>query len=269
MKTEKNLFLVASLILGTAFVPSRVDAQVVLGSDNASALAYSAGWTNGTDGFITGEGAFGQWFLGGEAGPNSGFQITSVTTLGTPNTALNSSGVSFGMFGVGGSAADAYRFLDPAGLGAGQTFSLQIAVNFRNGFKGIDLRGDSFGDPTIFNFNIGGDDYVVNNAATGNGSIGNTYSDDTIFTLAFTQIDLTGGSWSITRSGGVSDFDTGTYTGLARSFKLYVGGTDNLDGQNYLFVNNLETVPEPSTYALLALSALGMAGYAARRRTRK
>jgi hypothetical protein len=33
--------------------------------------------------------------------------------------------------------------------------------------------------------------------------------------------------------------------------------------------NAFTTVPEPTTYALLALGALGMAGYAARRRARK
>lgn len=264
-KPPRYIANVFGTVLAMAF-SLNANAAVDLGTDNASASAYSAGWTNGSDGFITGEGAFGQWFLGGASAPNSGFVISNVTTLGTPSTALNSSGVSFGMFASTNapSYVNAYRFLDPSGLGSGQTFSIQMAVNFRNGNKGFDLRGDTVGDPTIFNFNIGSDDYVVNNAATGNGSIGSSYSDDTLFTLAFTQVDLTGGTWSITRSGGVSDFNTGTYSGVARSFKLYVGGTDNLDGQNYLFVNNLETVPEPSTYALLV--GAGLAGWLYRRR---
>ena len=34
-------------------------------------------------------------------------------------------------------------------------------------------------------------------------------------------------------------------------------------------LNSYQVVPEPSTYALLALSAMGLAGYVARRRTRK
>jgi len=259
----------AFIVLVSALGISSATGQVIAGTDNASASAYSAGWTNGSDGFITGEGAFGQWFLVGASAPNSGFVISNVTTLGTTNTALNSAGVSFGMFASTNAPGyvDAYRFLDPNGLGAGQTFSIQLAVNFRNGNKGFDLRGNTSGDPTIFNLNIGGDNYVVNNAASGNGSIGSTYSDNTLFTLLFTQTDLAGGTWSITRAGGVSDFDTGTYSGVARSFKLYAGGTDNLDGQNYLFVNNLQTVPEPSTYALLI--GAGLAGWLNRRRLRR
>jgi hypothetical protein len=260
--------IIVSLAIATLTMASNphANAQVLLGTDNASAAAYTAGWTNGSDGFITGEGAFGQWFLSSTPPTGSGYVIENVTTLGTSNTALNSSGVSFGMYAPG-AYLDAFRYLDPNGLAVGQTFSIQMAVNFRSGFKGFDLRGAGAGDPTIFNFNIGGDDYVVGSAATGNGSIGNSYSSDTLFTLLFTQTSGTGGTWDITRSGGVSSFSTGTYDGIARSFKLYVGGTDP-GGENYLFVNNLETIPEPSTYALLALSALCLAGYAARRRRR-
>ena len=42
---------------------------------------------------------------------------------------------------------------------------------------------------------------------------------------------------------------------------------DNNGGNNY--VATFTTVPEPSTYALLAMSALGLAGYVARRRARQ
>jgi len=50
------------------------------------------------------------------------------------------------------------------------------------------------------------------------------------------------------------DFDTGTYTGVASSFKLYVGQT--LTGNaNRLVANNLSIVPEP---AVGLLSILGL-----------
>jgi hypothetical protein len=42
--------------------------------------------------------------------------------------------------------------------------------------------------------------------------------------------------------------------------------TSSTTGDSGLGLNSYQVVPEPSTYALLALSALGLAGYAARRR---
>lgn len=253
-------FLLPLLLFFALAVGTTLRADALLGTDNASAAAYSGGWTTGTDGFITGEGAYGQWFLAGANSTASGFQISSVASLGGGSSALNTNGVSFGMFGNVGNQADAYRFIDPSGLSIGQTFSIQLAVNWRNGYKGFDLRGNTAGDPTIFNFNVGGDDYRVSNAASGNGSIGNAYSNNSVFTLAFTQNSLAGGNWSITRSGGVSNFVTGTYSGVARSFKLYVGGTDG-NAQDFLFVNNLATVPEPSVVGLAGMAALGFAGW--------
>lgn len=45
--------------------------------------------------------------------------------------------------------------------------------------------------------------------------------------------------------------------------------TSSTTGDSGLGLNSYQVVPEPSTVALLALSALGVAGYAARRRARK
>lgn len=234
------------------------------GTDNASATAYNSGWTDGTDGSITGPGAYGQWFLNADTADII-HEIASVSSLSANPPSLDTSGESFRMVGQNGQEATAFRFIDPAGLDIGQTFSIELAVNFRNGFKGIDLRGTA--DETIFNFNIGGDDYVVNNATTGNGSIGDTYSDNTLFTLGFEQTSALGGNWTIARSGGVSDFDSGTYTGLARSIKLYVGSTDGTNADAF-FANSLSTVPEPSSVAV-GFAVLGLAATAYTRRKKK
>jgi hypothetical protein len=158
---------------------------------------------------------------------------------------INTAGRSWGMFGqsggTGSGQSDAYGFLkDGAGnnadLGVGQTLSLDIAVNYRNGYKGVAMRDAS--NAELFTFNIGGDDHVVSNAATGNGSIGNDYSSNTVFRIALTQTSGSGGTWTITRSGGVSDFDTGTYSGVVSNFKLYIGQTEG-GSENDLYVNNL------------------------------
>lgn len=241
-------------LLGVLLVSTAAQAALI-GADNAAATAYDDGWDNLDDGTAGGDAdAFGQWFLGGDGIHSIG---DSTQLSGGSGGDINSSGESFRLQSIDGSYADAFRFLDPAGLTIGQTFSIDLAVNFRGGFKGIDLRSADAGDPTIFNFNIGGDDYNVDQAATGNGSIGNAFSNNTVFHLEFAQTSAAGGTWSITRSGGVADFDTGTYTGVARSIKLYIGGQGNAP-EDDLYVNNLEIVPEPASILLISFAGMAM-----------
>jgi hypothetical protein len=243
----------AGLALAMAAWPTLVSASLVLGVDNASASAYADGWTSGDNGAISGS-AFGDWTLSSDAGTAgfAGFFIGDSTFLNPGNTGanINASGASFGLFANqdGGAFATASRnFSSP--LSIGDTFSLDVAVNFRNGNKGFNLFD---GGTQIFNFNVGSDDYVVNDAATGLGSIGNAYDANTAFTLSFTQSSLVGGTWQIVRSGGLTDLDSGTYNGLASGFSLYNSGTDGGD-QNNFFANNMSitAVPEPSSFAMV------------------
>ncbi len=247
-------------ILGLLVIPNICSASLA-GTDNASATAYSDGWATGDNGFITGSGAFGAWTLtpsnpiGGFAGVFIGDSRNLAS--GLTGADINSSGVSFGMYANGNQPVqlDALRsFSSP--LSVGQTFSIDLAVNYRNGIKGIDLRNDGT-NATIFNFNVANDDYVVQNAATGNGSIGNSYSSNTAFNLSFTQTSATAGTWQITRSGGVSDSDTGTYTGLAASFKLYVGNTGG-GAESDLYANNLSLSAVPETNQVIALALVSL-----------
>ncbi len=67
---------------------------------------------------------------------------------------------------------------------------------------------------------------------------------------------LTGGTWTIVRSGGLSGTQSSTstygYAGIAAGIKVYDGAT--VDGgipQDDLFFNNLAIVPEPSSVALV------------------
>jgi hypothetical protein len=237
-----------------------------VGTDNANDAAYNSGWTNGTDGGTPA--TFGAWTL--SPNPNNataGFFIGDSTTLSSMNTGgnINTNGKSFGLFGHdAGGNADATRAFDSP-LTAGQTFSLDIAVNFRNGAKGFDLLA---GTSSIFNLNVANDAYTVNNATTGNGDLfGDAYSSNTVFHLALSQTSAAGGSWTVTRSGGLTGTASGTYTGDASGFHLYDSMTTGGGAaEDNLFANNLSVVPEPTTLSLLAGPALLGAWFYLRRR---
>jgi len=244
-----------------------------LGFDNASNPNYSPAsnttplhsWIN--TGNVSGN-AFGGWYY--EANGNWAIGTGSQNSLGGANTALDTGGKSFVMrawntTSVSGSGtntvngfAKATRYIDPAGLDAGQSFSFSMAVNFRNGFKGVDLFDDN--DNKIFNFNIGGDDYSVFSPGSSGTpfSIGNTYSPNTFFNLNFNQTSAAGGTWVIERLGGSPDSDTGSYSGVLRKLSLYIGETGFDAGENDLVFNNLTVIPEPTAFSLLAV-ALGTA----------
>ena len=225
-------------------------------ADNASAAAYTNGWgTNAPewslDGtvFVQGNNSgFGGWSL--LAGPAADVRIESVVSLGG-GTSLNSNGKSFrlsgGWYDTGNKDTNnnsiwvqgyshATRYLDPSGLSVGQTLSFEIAVNYRNGAKGVDLFDTN--NQNIFNFNVGGDDYRVNNVPTGSGSVGNSYSSDSVFSFLFAQTNSTGGTWKVTRSGGITSVTEGTYTGVIRKVDWYAGGTEN-NNPDALFFNSL------------------------------
>ena len=138
--------------------------------DNASASAYAGGWNSSfpawsLDGTVGQGGGFGGWNL--SANPNANLRIESVSSLGG-GTLLDTAGKSFRLSGgfyspnndtnFEGAYANAVRYLDPNGLSAGQSFSFQMAVNWRNGAKGVHL--DDTAGVKVFNFNIGGDNYV-------------------------------------------------------------------------------------------------------------
>jgi hypothetical protein len=223
------------------------------GSDNAS--NYGGGWTNGSNGGT----GFAPWAFtnndGGGSAPFAGYFLGD-STAGSGD--INTSGVSFGIYAnPNGAFADADRNFDSA-LSVGQTFSLQLAVNFRNGDKGFNLYDT--GASEVFNFDVGGNMYKINGTDTGL-----AYDSASVFNLSFTQTSLAGGTFSVSR--GVDVF-TGAYTGDAMGFRLYNSNTDSGDAANNLYANNLSIVPEPATlsFLLTGSSLLGAFVFIRRRR---
>lgn len=258
MKAWSVAALVAALgMLGIAGTAN----AATIGTDNASASAYDDSFDNGDDGFITGDAALGAW-VESQSGNAGKFIGDSTNLAGGSGADINAAGESFGLysFNSDGSFINMSRSFDSP-LSVGQTFSLDLAVNFRSGLKGFHLTDSSA--TKLFSFTIGdlgnGDDHTVENAATGNGSIGNAYSSDTAFHLAMTQTSAGGGTWSITRSGGISDFDTGTYSGVAERFEVFHFSGPGGSEQD-MYVNNLSIVPEPSAIVMLTGIAMGLLG---------
>jgi hypothetical protein len=258
MKAKLFIAVLALSFTGTGI--HSISAQVALDDDDGSRAIYSDGISNFENGSTTGAGTgFGGWVFGGNVA-GSDFVIDSGVYNG------GSAGIGTQAFVLRDSSGDGlytdvFRFLDGGDLGVGQTFSVDLDVNFRAGFKGLRVR-DTDDSTSIFRFEVGnpgsGDDYIVYDSLTGNGSIGNAYSNDSIFSISLTQTSLTGGDWEITRSGGISDFDTGTYSGQVSSFQFYTDGAGSTAEQALIF-NNLAVVPEPSSLTLILAAAAGLA----------
>jgi hypothetical protein len=195
-------------------------------------------------------GTFDAWDLtnNNNGGSNSAGYFLGSSTAGTGD--INTNGVAFGIYAnPSGAYADALRnFTVPLTLG--QTFSIQVGVNFRNGEKGFSLENNG---SEIFNFNVGdvgnGDDYTVNNV-----SLGLPYEGAAIFSLSLTQTTLTSGTWTILLDGSSFANNTGMYNGIGTGIKLYVSGTEAANNPaDNLYFNSLAitNIPEPSSFALL------------------
>ena len=143
-----RLVFFASLVLALCF-SGQLSTAAVVGADDGSHTAYDDGWQGGDDGSTSGN-AFGVWTL--DSGSVGGFFIGDSTNLsGGSGADINSSGESFGLFGAAPTGfATATRDLNGA-LSVGQVLSMDLAVNFRNGNKGVNIRDG--GGTEIFNFN--------------------------------------------------------------------------------------------------------------------
>jgi hypothetical protein len=221
-------------------------------------------WTNNANaGF-----GFGPWTINNN---NNGTSIFAGNFIGNPADA-GISGMSTESFGLyanpagSGAFVNASRSLNTA-LQVGETFSFQWGINW-------DGNNGSFGNKG-FNLNVGGTQVVnVNNGGNSDIQFNSINTGMNFGTQAMT--------WSFTytnastlsvigtaRDGGASFSTNVTVTGGVSSFQLYASDmAGDTQRQPYFNDFSVTAVPEPSTYALLALSGIAFGGYAIRRRRR-
>jgi hypothetical protein len=225
------------LILLTSFLQLGFS-QTTLYSDNAA--NYSS-WTTGTN-LGNGFSPWDLWTQNTDGTHFAGHFLGNSVSQGFGN--VNSAGSSFSMYANPGGTfvqANAQRFLTNTGSPAvsgrqyllpGQSFKIDLAIAYRNGYKGIDLMDQNFSQ--LFNFNVTSDTYTT----TTNANLGWVYDQASVFLLQVNQIETNSYEVVITRGSDI--YNSGIRTGQFSGFKFYVGNTDGGSDLNNLHANNLE-----------------------------
>jgi len=192
---------------------------------------YSGGWMNGSNGGT----GFGNWDLWTEGGGSAGHFIEgNYSTCGD----VSMMGTAFGMFGNPSAnpanQSNAQRLFGVP-LQDGNTFSVDFAAAFRNGYKGIDLFTEGFN--TIFNFNVS--DGVGGYVANGN-VLDWAYEECSVFELEATQVSESAILIKVTRGADVFGPIEIPVSNRLFAFKFYIGNTDaGVEPRNNLYFNNL------------------------------
>ncbi len=237
-----RLLVAVALALGTASVQAGIDV--------ASNAPYTPTWDSGDNG---GSG-FGAWVLSGSGG-TGGFggaelkdpTAVSITGMGTTAFTLYADPGGSGAF----SNADR-AFSSP--LNIGDTFSIQLGINFDSGAtgsKGFNVYSGGVGGTQLVNINNFGSAAITIN---GNPMFAN-YGTNAM-TLNFqlttaTNLHVFGNG----RDGSESYSGNFTVAAAPDAFRLYASNLQTGDiAKPYL--NTLQIVPEPSTLLLITLGSL-------------
>ena len=213
-------------------------AQINIFTDSAS--NYNS-WTNGIN-LGTGFSNWDLWTQNTNLSNFAGHFLGNSTAQGFGD--INSAGSSFSMYANPAGAfvqANAQRFLSNTGspsvggrqyLLPGQSFKIDLAIAYRNGYKGIDLMDQNFG--LLFNFNVASDLYSTSTSS----DLGWVYNQNSIFQLQVNQVDVNSYEVIILRDSDI--YSSGIRTGQFSGFKLYVGNTNSNNDLNNLHFNNLK-----------------------------
>ena len=201
------------------------NAQFITAKDDASDMTYGDGWSNEENGGF----GFEKWDLWTNLeGGNAGHFISSSSGDGFGDIDVNSN--SFGMYGnpSGDNYANAQRLVKNWGDGA--TFTIDLAIAYRNGNKGIDIFDSDFNK--LWTFKAENDKYYA-----GGVEQSWAYSQTSIFIITVTQ---NGSNLDISIERGTDTYSTTINNESLYAFKLYVGSTDVGNALNNLYFNNLK-----------------------------
>jgi hypothetical protein len=248
----KKLFIAA--VLSVAFSAGAFAANNA--SDNASTANYPGGtWTTGSNGGT----GFGAWILTPTTNSSGSYAGSFIGDSGQGNP-------SFGIYAGGNSLSTftADRPFTGGALTAGQSFSVSLGNTVSiAGEIGFQFLSGSTARWTL-KFIGGGTDWQINDGGGSDFGAGQAYAANTPLAFSFTYNG--GNSYSYTfGTGSGNNFTAANDLSNLTGVRFY--NRDQGPDQNLGF-NNLSVVPEPSTYALLALSAAGFGAHIIRRRRR-
>jgi len=204
-----------------------------------------SGFTNG------GNGGFGfqSWLLSDNSSEGDGYTNVAGFFTGSSldgGSAIDSSyGYSFGIFATGSGTngpdplAEAVRLFDE--LEIGESVSVEIGVNFRNGAKGLMFQS---GGTWLFEVAVFGDDYWYNIHDAGDNpvSLAWSYAEDSAIRVVLSRIGTTTYNVHLERAGSAENellIQGITLSQAPDRIRFYVFDTDNEDPQNNLYVNRI------------------------------